>query len=234
LAKTSTAPTPTAEAEPASTAAALRIPAPRRLHYSVSGEARRLQYAALGELLWQHDGSSYSARLALGARGPGTRVQTSAGQLTADGLAPARFGDKARTEVAAHFERAQGKISFSANSPDATLMPGAQDRLSVLLQLGALLAGDPARYPEGSRIALQTVGAREAESWQLEVGADEPLALPGGTLATRKLQRLPVREFDLKVELWLAPALDWLPVQLRITQASGDYVQLVLEKAGVP
>ena len=36
-----------------------------------------------------------------------------------------------------------GRISFSNNAPDAALQAGAQDRLSVLLQLGAMLAADP-------------------------------------------------------------------------------------------
>lgn len=193
-----------------------------------------MRYGADAELLWLHDGASYAARLEVGAFLLGKRVQTSAGSLGDEGLEPKRFSDKARTEVAAHFERTKGVVVFSANTPEAPLLPGAQDRLSVLLQLSALLAGAPERYPTGTRFAIQTIGPRDAETWQFAVEGDETLDLKNGPLLARKLQRLPVREFDLKVEVWLSPAMDWLPAQVKLTQANGDFVQLALESADMP
>lgn len=212
----------------------LRLPGSRRLKYAATGEARKLRYSADAELHWLHDGASYAARLEVGAFLLGKRIQTSAGELGSSGLEPKRFSDKTRSEVAAHFERAKGVVVFSANTPDAPLLPGAQDRLSVLLQLSTLLGGAPERYPAGTRFAIQTVGPREAESWQFVVEDDEILTLKDGATPTRKLQRLPVREFDLKVEVWLAPSIDWLPVQVKLTQANGDFVQLALESAEKP
>ena len=47
--------------------------------------------------------------------------------------------------------RDQGQVVFSNNAPSVTLLAGAQDRLSVVMQLGALLAGDPAALPAGQR-----------------------------------------------------------------------------------
>jgi hypothetical protein len=210
------------------------VPGSRRLKYAATGEARKLRYSANAELLWQHDGASYSARLEVGAFLLGKRVQTSAGTLGDSGLEPTRFSDKARAEVAAHFERAKGVVVFSANTPNAPLLPGAQDRLSVLLQLSALLAGAPERYPSGTRFAMQTVGPRESESWQFVVEGDETLTVQYTGVSARKVQRLPVREFDVKVEVWLAPNLDWLPVQIKLTQANGDFVQLALESTESP
>jgi hypothetical protein len=34
--------------------------------------------------------------------------------------------------------------------------------------------------------------------------------------------RHPRKEYDTRVELWLARTLDYLPARLRITQANGD------------
>ena len=213
---------------------AVRVPDSRRLLFDVTGEARRIRYGANAELLWQQDGSSYQARLEIAAMFVPRRVQTSAGQLTAQGLAPQRFSDRLRSELAAHFERDKGKISFSANSPDVPLAAGAQDRLSVLLQLGSLLAGEPQRYPPGSSISLQTVGPRDADDWRFVVGQEDSLALPGGPHRALKLSRAPVREFDLRMEVWLAADLAYLPVQLRLTQANGDFVELQLKSAEIP
>ena len=111
------------------------IPGSVRLHYKVSCAGAAWRWPAQGELLWRHDGETYEARLEISAPLLRARTQHSTGRITAEGLAPLRFSDKARSEEAAHFERDQGKVSFSSNRPDAPLLPGAQDRLSVLLQL---------------------------------------------------------------------------------------------------
>lgn len=219
---------------PGSHAAAVRLAGSRYLQYDVSGEAKKFPYSASADLLWTQDGSSYTARLAITAFLLGSRIQTSAGQLTAEGLAPQRFSDKLKTEVAAHFERDKGIVSFSANTPDAPLLPGAQDRLSVLLQLGSLLAGAPKRYPAGSSISIQTIGARDADDWRFTVGEEQTLALPEGEHKARKLSRIPQREHDVRVDVWLASDLAYLPVQLRLTQDSGDFVQLQLKSVATP
>ena len=147
---------------------------------------------------------------------------------------PTRFGDKSRSELAAHFQREKGIISFSANSPDAPLLKGAQDRLSVVLQISSLLAGDPGRFPIGTMLSFQTVSQREAEVWNFLVEKDETLQLPYGDLQALKVHRKPRREFDQNIELWFAPALGYLPVRLRITNANGDVVDQVLRKAEKP
>lgn len=195
-----------------------------RLLYNVSGQARQLPYSARAELLWRHDGQRYEARLEVSAFLMGARVQTSEGDITPQGLAPRRFADKSRSEQAAHFNRATQRISFSANTPEAPLLPGAQDRLSLFLQLGALLAADPTRLAPGTSLTLQTVGARDAEPWLITAEGEERLNLPGGEIAAWKFTRAPRREFDARVDLWLAPSLNYLPVRIRLTQANGDFV----------
>ncbi|MEI8326480.1 MAG: DUF3108 domain-containing protein, partial [Betaproteobacteria bacterium] len=71
-----------------------------RLLYDVLGTARGLSYQARSELLWQQDSQHYEARLELDLFPLGSRIQTSDGRITADGLAPTRFSDKARSEQA--------------------------------------------------------------------------------------------------------------------------------------
>jgi hypothetical protein len=212
----------------------VRIPTSRRLLYDVQGEARKFPYSAHAELLWMLEGSQYNARLEIAALFLPSRIQTSTGHITPQGLAPLRFSDKLRTEVAAHFERDKGKVTFSANTPDVSLDAGAQDRLSVLMQLAALLAGHPSRYLTGSSISMQTVGPRDADEWRFVVGAEENLTLAGKSHPVRKLSRSPQRGYDVGVEVWLAMDMDYLPAQLRLTQANGDFVQLQLKSAEIP
>jgi hypothetical protein len=213
---------------------AFKAPDSALLKYQVQGQAKGFNYWASAELNWQQDGKSYDARLEVSAFMLGSRVQMSKGTLGAEGIMPTRFSDKTRSELAAHFQRDKGIISFSANSPDAPLLKGAQDRLSVVLQLSSLLAADPTRFPMGTMLSFQTVSQREAEVWQFLVEKEELLQLPFGEMGAIKLNRQPRREFDQHIEIWFAPTLGYLPVRLRITNANGDFVDQLLSKAEKP
>lgn len=213
---------------------AVRIPAPVRLGFDVAGQAKGFQYSARAELLWQHDGQQYQARQEISVLFLGSRSQTSVGEITPLGLQPRRFGDRSRSEQAAHFDFAQGRVSFSANTPPATVAPGAQDRLSVFLQLGALLSAAPERFGVGTRISIPTVSARAADTWTFTVEGEETLELPIGTVQAVQLQRLPRRDYDQKAQVWLAPELGYLPVRIRITQTSGDFAELSLRSRATP
>ena len=213
---------------------AFKAPDSALLKYQVQGQAKGFNYWASAELNWQQDGKDYEARLEVSAFLLGSRVQVSKGTLGAEGIMPTRFSDKTRSELAAHFQRDKGIISFSANSPDAPLLKGAQDRLSVVLQLSSLLAADPTRFPPGTMLSFQTVSQREAEVWQFLVEKEDMLQLPFGDISAIKLNRKPRREFDQHIEIWFAPTLGYLPVRLRITNANGDFVDQLLSKAEKP
>lgn len=200
---------------------AATVPGTTLLRYEVA--SNKLPFTVNGVFRWQQTGSTYEAQLSYSAFGF-SRRQTSQGAVSATGLAPDRFADKLRNEVAAHFNYPAQKITFSANTPDAALLSGAQDRLSVLVQLGAQMAAAPERYPEGTTLSFQTVGPRDAAMWLFTVQGPETLALPGGELPSVKLVRNPRQEYDQKVELWLAPALGYLPARIRITEQNGDTI----------
>jgi hypothetical protein len=190
----------------------------------VSSQSHGITSQGEAELQWRHDGSQYEAQLALSAPGLRTRIQRSVGLITTQGLVPLRFSDKSRSEEAAHFERESGKLIFSSNRPDAVLEAGAQDRLSVILQLGAMIAADASKFLPGASIAVQTATTREAQPWVFAVEGVEQLELPGGTMPALKLLREALGPYDARLELWLAPGADYAPVRLRLTQPNGDWV----------
>jgi hypothetical protein len=203
----------------------LAIPEPSRVNYEVTIETRGLTVHGRAQLVWRHDGKDYEAQLEADG-GPllPKRLQRSTGSITSEGLAPNRFLDKSRTEQATHFVREKGKLTFSNNQPEQDLVAGTQDRLSVVIQLSVLIGGQPQRFPAGTQIAIPTAGVRDAETWVFTVEGPEHLQLPGGPVEAIKLQRNPRKEFDQKVELWLAPRMDYAPVRLRLTSPNGDSV----------
>lgn len=217
-------PAPPAPSPAPALAFEVQIPGSTRLLYDLEGHARNNDYRARGELLWRHDGERYEARMQVSAFLIGQREQTSRGRLSAQGLVPERFGDRSRSELAAHIDAASGRVTFSANTPEAAWVPGMQDRLSVMLQMAARVGANPALYPPGTQITQPTVSAREAEVWTLTVEGVEQLDLPGGQLEALRLVRQPRRPYDQRIEVWLARQLHWLPARIRITQANGDFV----------
>lgn len=228
-----TAPAPAAvaaprheEAPPAGTRTPVHVdvPPPATWRYEVTAQVHRVLVQGRSSLSWQHDGSSYEALFELDVPGLPARRQSSRGQVASSGLEPLRFGEQLRGEQAAHFEREAGRVSFSNNRPAVPLAAGAQDRLSVLLQLGAVLAADPRRAEPGTVIGVQTATTREADAWWFTVERAEALQLPAGEMTTVKLVRPPRGEYDQRMELWLAPGKAYVPVRLRLTQPNGDWV----------
>lgn len=200
------------------------LPESVRLLYDIKGEIKHIPLSANGELLWRQDGKTYDARLEIRIFLLGSRIQTSKGLIGPQGLEPVRFGDKVRTEVAAHFERGKGKVSYSANTPDEALQPGAQDQLSIFFQLAGMVAAAPDRYPPGTHLSFQAVGPRSSSTWVFTLAAPEVVVLPGGRVRAIRLSKDPVGDYDSRAEVWLAPELGYLPVRIRLTQGNGDVV----------
>lgn len=213
---------------------ALALPGSLRLKYNAEGLKDNLTYRAGAEILWQHDGSQYEARMEVSAFLVGARVRASTGKIGPEGLLPDRFSDKFRSEQAAHFERSKNKVTFSANTPDAPLLVGMQDQLSVLFQLASMLGGSPAKYPPGTDIVFETIGPRSPETWVIRVVGEEVLNLPGGLAPSLKLTRLPRRDYDQTTEMWLAPEFGYLPVRIKITDKNGDFVDQQWRSSGPP
>ena len=212
---------------PALWTGALRVPPSAELRYDVKASRKGLSMGAQSTLSWANEGGSYRAKLEVKAFLAGSRTQTSMGRIDpALGLQPERFGDRNKQEQATHFDRTQPvpAIRFSNNAADEALYPQTQDRLSVLLQLAAMAAGDAKRFQQGRTISVHTANSRDADIWRFVVGPTETLELPVGNLSAMHLVRAPQQAYDNKVEVWLAPSMGHLPVRILWTQANGDVV----------
>ncbi len=220
----------------------LRIPPAQSLAYALTGRSRGRPLEGEAELGWRHDGQQYEAHMRL-RWATGLREMSSTGRLTAEGLRPDRFSDRTqgRGELAAHFEttappglaaptqdgagRESGaRVRFSGNQPDAELPAGAQDRLSVVLQLAARVAGLGRPLQTGETLEFPVATARAAATWRFRYEGKTWLPGPGGSREALHLRRRPEGPHDLDIELWLAPDLDYLPLQWRLAQDNGDWL----------
>ena len=228
-ASTSSAPDPAQDIRAPLSARPGQLPPSTLLHYRLAGMDRGLNYHASGELRWQRNDSAYALSLSVRAFLIGSRQWRSTGQITASGLEPVRFSDSWRSERAAHFDRTQNRIVFSTNTPVAPLLPGAQDQISIYLQLAGAMAGEDLQRSPGTRLRVQTAGVRNADEAVLSFEQTETLQLDGRAVETAKWVLSSGGRYDARVEFWVAQALDWLPARIRITQASGSYIDLSLQ-----
>jgi hypothetical protein len=205
------------------------FPATVRMAYDFEGIISASPYTGSAELLWQQNGGSYTSQLLIRKFGLNLQSWTSKGTLTPQGLEPLKFVSKrlGKDEVSALFLRPQRKISFSADTPDAPLQVGAQDQLSVFMQIASLLAAEAPRWTPGKTIAFQAVGDRYAEVWTFKAGAQEPLKLPGGVVQALKFTHEPTAERSQKLELWYVATVGYLPLRIRITESNGDFLDLL-------
>ena len=238
--ETPAAPTPPSASTPAPAAppwlaqAKFVWPAPVLLNYDLAGTSKGVRYTANASISWKQQDNSYQLRHEIQAFLFGKRSQTSAGQMGATGLLPIRFGDQFRQEQAAHFDRAKGLLIYSANTPSQAMEEGAQDRVSLFVQLAAAMAGTPDLRNAGQQLSFQVVSAKQAEVWTFAVLGNEKITTPMGDLDSFKLHRVPRNEYDQKIDMWLSPKHGYLPARIRITLANGDMIEETLKSVAKP
>lgn len=206
-----------------------RIPPSAVLRYDL----RRGALGGEGELRWQRDGDRYEMQLQGTVFGLTLLWQTSRGGFDAAGIAPERFLDRrrGREQRAASFQRERGLITYSGDEAQHPLVPGAQDRLSWMAQLAAIVEADPPRWRPGAQVEMAVSGSRgDSDVWTFTVTGLETIALVGGrTLEALALKREPRKPFDTAVEVWLDPGRHHLPVRMRLSNGrDGEALQFVL------
>lgn len=214
-------------------------PAPKRTTYPTQlPPAQRLVYrlqrgAQTGEavLRWEPADDRYLAVFDAQIGGESLFAWSSRGAIDATGIAPERFVQRSKRSgaQATNFRRDAGRISFSGGGMEYLLVPAAQDRLTWLLQLPAIVEAAPERFGPGSRVALFVAGTRgEAGVWVFDVLASETLDLAAGPLPTLHLERRPPGPYGTRAEVWLDPQRHHLPVQVHLSNMGSPALELTL------
>lgn len=230
-----------------------QLPEATTLHYSL----RRGQAGGTATLSWAPESGRYRIELNTQAFGTELLGRTSSGSIDAHGLAPERHAElrRGREVRAANFERSSrsssdagpsvvpavgaspDRIRFSARSTEQPLPPGAQDRVSWMLQLAAVMAANPQLGLPGQQVRLFVAGTRgDAQWWTFEVlGPTEAELADGSRVPALHLRREPRQPYDTTAQVWLDPARQWLPVRaLLMVRPTGEGVEFVLERSQPP
>lgn len=149
---------------------------------------------------------------------PGVIRLQSRGTVTAQGLRPTQF-EHARSDAphklaTAELDWAQRRITYAYKGQRWSvegLQEGAQDQLSQLYQF-MFVPELPAEF------ALQVVSGRDVHDYRYVRSEGTVVATPLGALATRQFQRVGQKPDEKAITVWVAPARDNLPVQIRVVE----------------
>ena len=201
----------------------VKIPQAKTLRYKVQA-VNVVAPGGSATLTWsQPDPASYQLTFEATAAIIYTIRWASQGYLSDLGLQPVQFSEKRfrSSETAAHFDYENQQISFSKKEGKTAMMPGAQDRFSVVLQLASIIGADPERFKAGQNIVIQVANSELAEAWVFNVVSTESLNIYGKSYETLRLQRQARKPYDAQLELWMAKELEYMPIRIKQTPLNG-------------
>jgi hypothetical protein len=203
------------------------VPPPARILLDVSRkDADGTVWHGEAAMAWQVDGGNYRMKLEAGIRVLVTRVNLvvleSVGTIDGAGFSPRTMTEKrrGRAQTATRFDQDGRHITFSGSAASYALVPGTQDKATVPLQLAAIARGDSSQLQ--GNIDLLVGEDRDASVFRFVLVGQESIDTPMGKLDTWHLSRPPrAGAYGSRLDVWLAPALGWVPVRIDNIEASG-------------
>lgn len=215
--------------------APVQIPRSAHVTYKATGTVRGVPVDVPSRLVWRHDGTFYESNWIFYHVKAGEKSHYSNGLITPQGLAPLQASYRSPERQEMRFDHEGERLELKPELAEWKMPPGTQDRLSLIVQLSSLLAAEPERYPPGSSITLPLASANppSVHEWSFVVGQEEQMVegMSGKPLRTVHLVHEPTQDGDTRMELWLAPALEYLPAHVRIIEPDGDSVDFVVHQA---
>ena len=188
----------------------------------------------VGEIDWQLGHQAYQLAITVPVPLLGQFTFTSVGKLDAFGVAPDFYQEirGSRGTRSVSFMRDQRVVTFSSNQETNFMPLGTQDRFSVMLQLAALVAGNPSLDQKGVAREIPMATIDKVEMWTFVSMGDEVLEDVANTYQqVRHFLRLPRdKEDKRRFEVWLARDAYYLPAKIKQTEASGTTFELRIKQ----
>ncbi|MGA7811399.1 DUF3108 domain-containing protein, partial [Caballeronia sp.] len=183
-----------------------------------------------GTIHWVNDGQHFEMIVSIPLPFVGPFVYFSKGHFDRLGLAPEQHSEQRGRRAAdvTVFDRENKQLVYTRTPNNQPLVDGAQDRFSVVMQLASLVRGAPDTYKPGVVRQFSVADNDSNETWSLETIGDENVQAPDGNVTARHFTRLARREGDRRrLDIWLAPALGWLPVRILQTEPNGMQIEML-------
>ena len=217
----------------AATVRKLSLPPPADLQYQITARQSGLTIDGTARVQWHWADGRFSVNSETRAAMFGKVFEVgSMGGIDALGLAPTTFVDKRlrKSATTTTFDRKTKTIRFSASSAAYPIKGGEQDRNSVIWQLISVARGAGSAFKAGSEWPFFVAGQRDAQRWTFNVGKPEKIRTALGVVNAVHVVRVPPADSKgQKLDIWLAPTMQWYPAKLRFTETDGDFIEQTLE-----
>ncbi len=212
---------------------AFSLPPSADLTYTIKARQKGLTISGDAQLAWRHGEGKYSLASDSRASIIGKILENrSSGAIDSYGIAPAEFQEKRfrKAQYTVNFDRAARVIRFTDTDATYPIKGGEQDRGTVPWQLAAVVRAAPDKFTTGSEWPFFVAGRKDAAPWVFKVVGREKVKTGLGELETVHLSRNPPEgSRDQKLDIWLAPAQEWYPARIRLTD-DDDIIEQTLEK----
>lgn len=222
--------------EPVKPALKASLPPSAELNFDVARTDRDGgTWSGLSTISWKQAAGAYKLSMEASVSVLVARVNlvllNSEGTVGPSGIVPRITTEKRRgkSQTATHFGGPDGKITFSASERSYPMVPGAQDKATFLMQLAAIGRADSAQFASG--VELFVGEEKDANPFGFVLVGQETINTPMGPLATWHLARPPrPGAYNSRLDIWLAPAHNWYPVQIRNTESNGSVTTQTIRK----
>jgi len=217
--------------------AAFRLPQSGVIYYDSYVDGQKYQ---TGEIDWIVEGNSYRLYINIPYAFVGPFVFESRGTMDAYGIAPSIYWSQRGTRAPRYSrfdrdEKGGGQMYFS-EKPEFTpaIMPGTQDRFSLMFQIASLLNGDGKIDEAGSIRSIPVVDYNTLDMWQFksygEAVTEDVPSLGKTTIRHYALMQRESDPYKRQVDIWLAKDLEWLPGRIRSQESNGRVLELVFKQ----
>lgn len=211
-------------------------PPATRLTYTLTGE-RGVGVHLYGKstVEWRHEGSRYQVQFDVHISPLIDQHMYSEGTIEADGLRPTHYDESFSFLFATPRRR---RIEFG--DADVTLdngnrvirLPQTQDGASQFVQFVWMFYNHPDLLAPGRIVQIPLALPNNLRRWNYQVIGTEHLALAFGGIDAVHLKPLldgPRRPNEYPFDIWTAPSLQYLPVQIRVNVDEHTWALLELD-----
>lgn len=227
-----TAAAPAQAASSAGTAAPLidGWPADTRLRYTLGGRFRSGDLYGEARVLWQREGARYQVRVEVDVTLFATVLLTSQGEVGAQTLHPRAY-EEVRNRKSRGLLR-MGEVEVTL--PNGKVLPRpplVQDTASQFVDLSHRFASGLEPLEVGRAVSFWMARPGAVDLWTYDIVDKEVLATGLGDVEAFHLRPRPLANprGNITVEMWFAPALQYLPVRVKVNMGEEAHVDLLVD-----
>jgi hypothetical protein len=206
-------------------------PVDTRLNYRLGGMYRSGELHGDARVQWLRTGDHYESRVDIDVTFLASLVMTSQGDVTPQGLSPRAYEEVRR--AGARHVRLEGDAVVLNDGRRVPRPERVQDTASQFVELSHRFSTGEEALGVGRSVNLWMARPGGVDLWTYDIVDRESLQLPD--LGTVEAFHLKPRQLlnprgNITAEIWFAPALQYLPVRIKVSLGESTYVDLLVQK----